>query len=163
MSRPDGEARTFFTTPMKTRVAFLWHMHQPFYKDLISGQYSLPWVRYHALKDYFGRVHLLSFFPTLRQTFNLVPSLVVQILDYAHETAKDPFFNLAFKPIQRLNTADQVFLLRYFFRAGEFTLIKRFLLLHRLLPKPEGERIFGFSTGSWKPTFPFQSGGNAKP
>ena len=37
-------------------LCFLWHMHQPFYKDLISGEYQLPWTRLHALKDYYGMV-----------------------------------------------------------------------------------------------------------
>ena len=37
-------------------LCFLWHMHQPFYKDLISGEYKLPWTRMHALKDYYGMV-----------------------------------------------------------------------------------------------------------
>ena len=44
-------------------LCFLWHMHQPFYKDLISGEYKLPWTRMHALKDYYGMVHLLREFP----------------------------------------------------------------------------------------------------
>ena len=33
-------------------LCFLWHMHQPFYKDLVTGEYKLPWTRMHALKDY---------------------------------------------------------------------------------------------------------------
>ena len=37
-----------------TTLCFLWHMHQPFYKDLWSGEYKLPWTRLHALKDYAG-------------------------------------------------------------------------------------------------------------
>ena len=43
-----------------TRVAILWHMHQPFYKDLNTGEYQLPWTRMHALKDYYeiGRAHV---------------------------------------------------------------------------------------------------------
>jgi alpha-amylase/alpha-mannosidase (GH57 family) len=125
---------------MKTRVAFLWHMHQPFYKDLLSGQYLLPWVRYHALKDYFGMVHLLSYFPKIRQTFNLVPSLLVQLLDYAQDKAEDPFLRLAFKSAGNLTPAEQVFLLRYFFQASEFTLIKRFPRYDELYEKTRGIR-----------------------
>ena len=60
-----------------TRVALLWHMHQPFYQDLVSGEHILPWVRLHALKDYYGMVALLREFPTVRATFSLVPSLLV--------------------------------------------------------------------------------------
>src|SRR5271156_1644449 len=45
------------------RLIFLWHQHQPFYKDLVTGEYRLPWVRLHALKDYYGMVKLLDEFP----------------------------------------------------------------------------------------------------
>ena len=61
-----------------TTLCFLWHMHQPFYKDLWTGQYKLPWTRLHALKDYAGMVEILSEFPRIHQTFNLVPSMVAQ-------------------------------------------------------------------------------------
>ena len=64
-------------------LCFLWHMHQPFYKDLISGEYQLPWTRMHALKDYYGMVKILEDFPDVHQTFNLVPSMLVQIEEYA--------------------------------------------------------------------------------
>ena len=53
-----------------TRVAFLWHMHQPYYEDLVTREHILPWVRLHALKDYFGMVALLREFPAIRMTFN---------------------------------------------------------------------------------------------
>ena len=39
-------------------------MHQPFYKDLMSGEYKLPWTRMHALKDYYGMVKCWRTFPT---------------------------------------------------------------------------------------------------
>jgi alpha-amylase/alpha-mannosidase (GH57 family) len=110
---------------MLTKVAFLWHMHQPFYKDLVTQEYALPWVRFHALKDYYGMVRMLEFVPGMRLTFNLVPSLLVQIQDYAEDKANDPFFKLAFKPADTLNAEEQNFLLRYSFQANEFTLIKR--------------------------------------
>ena len=73
------------------RIAILWHMHQPFYKDLVSGEYRLPWVRMHALKDYYGMVKLLDEFPNVHQTFNLVPSLVTQIEDYVAGTRARSF------------------------------------------------------------------------
>ena len=43
-----------------TTLCFLWHMHQPFYKDLWTGEYKLPWTRLHALKDYAGMVEILE-------------------------------------------------------------------------------------------------------
>ena len=66
-----------------TRVALLWHMHQPFYVDVASGEHVLPWVRLHALKDYWGMAALPREFPALRVTFNLVPSLLVQLEAFA--------------------------------------------------------------------------------
>ena len=64
-------------------LCFLWHMHQPFYKDLASGEYKLPWTRMHALKDYYGMVRILEEFPKVKQTFNLVPSMMAQVEEYA--------------------------------------------------------------------------------
>src|SRR3954471_12534418 len=90
-----------------TRVAILWHMHQPFYKDLVSGEYRLPWVRLHALKDYYGMVKLLEEFPTVHQTFNLVPSLMVQMQDYAAGAARDPFLDVAANPASELSDSDR--------------------------------------------------------
>jgi alpha-amylase/alpha-mannosidase (GH57 family) len=79
-------------------LCFLWHMHQPFYKDLTSGEYKLPWTRMHALKDYYGMVKILEDFPAIHQTFNLVPSMLMQIEEYARGEAVDPFFRLALTP-----------------------------------------------------------------
>ena len=73
-------------------------MHQPFYKDLWTGQYKLPWTRLHALKDYAGMVRILEEFPNVRQTFNLVPSLIVQLQDYVSGGARDPFLFAASRP-----------------------------------------------------------------
>src|SRR5437588_210575 len=72
-----------------TRVAILWHMHQPFYEDLATHDHILPWVRLHALKDYYGMVALLREFPDVKATFNLVPSLLVQLEAFAAGRARD--------------------------------------------------------------------------
>ncbi|MEK7406631.1 MAG: glycoside hydrolase family 57 protein [Acidobacteriota bacterium] len=105
-------------------LCFLWHMHQPFYKDLISGEYKMPWTRLHALKDYCGMVRILEEFPQIGQTFNLVPSLVAQIEEYAAGEAVDPFLRLALKPAESLTQAEQAFLLTNFFH-GTHRLIFR--------------------------------------
>jgi alpha-amylase/alpha-mannosidase (GH57 family) len=108
------------------RILFLWHMHQPFYKDLVTGKYRLPWVRLHALKDYYGMVKLLDEFPNIHQTFNLVPSLITQIEDYVAGTARDPFLDVAAKPASELTLADRRFALRYLFQANADNLIGRY-------------------------------------
>jgi alpha-amylase/alpha-mannosidase (GH57 family) len=96
-------------------LCFLWHMHQPFYKDLASGEYKLPWTRLHALKDYCGMVEILKEFPTVRQTFNLVPSMMAQVEEYARGEARDPYLELALKPAEALTGGEQLFLLQQFF------------------------------------------------
>jgi alpha-amylase/alpha-mannosidase (GH57 family) len=108
------------------RVVVLWHQHQPFYKDLVSGQYRLPWTRLHALKDYYGMVKLLDEFPSVHQTFNLVPSLITQIQDYASGAAQDPFLQIAAKPARDLNQDERRFALQYLFQANPVNLIGRY-------------------------------------
>src|SRR3954453_21164258 len=96
-------------------LCFLWHMHQPFYKDLISGEYRLPWTRLHALKDYYGMVRILEEFPQIHQTFNLVPSMMVQVSEYACGEANDPFLQAALRPAESLTEPERAFLLRHSF------------------------------------------------
>jgi len=108
------------------RVIVLWHQHQPFYKDLVSGEYRLPWVRMHALKDYYGMVKILDEFPTVHQTFNLVPSLIRQIQDYAEGTAQDPFLRVAAKPARELTPEERCFALQYLFQANPVHMIGRY-------------------------------------
>jgi alpha-amylase/alpha-mannosidase (GH57 family) len=99
-------------------LCFLWHMHQPFYKDLWTGEYKLPWTRLHALKDYAGMVEILAEFPDIHQTFNLVPSMVLQIDEYATGVASDPFFDCAILPAEQLSAAQRAFVRKYFFQAN---------------------------------------------
>jgi len=108
------------------RVIILWHQHQPFYKDLVTGEYRLPWVRLHALKDYYGMVKLLDEFPNVHQTFNLVPSLITQIQDYVAGTAQDPFLQVAAKPARDLTADERRFALQYLFQANPVNMIGRY-------------------------------------
>ena len=107
-------------------LCFLWHMHQPFYKDLISGEYKLPWTRMHALKDYYGMVRILEEFPAIRQTFNLVPSMMQQVAEYASGEAVDPFLQLALKPAEALTEDDKASLLRHSFYSDPHRMIYRY-------------------------------------
>src|SRR5579871_134449 len=108
------------------RLILLWHQHQPFYKNLVTGEYRLPWVRLHALKDYYGMVKLLDEFPSVHQNFNLVPSLMTQIQDYVDGTAQDPFLQVAEKPAKDLSQEERRFALQYLFQANPQNLIGRY-------------------------------------
>ena len=133
----------------KIRLVLLWHMHQPFYKDMVTDEYRLPWVRLHALKDYYGMVKLLDEFPEVHQNFNLVPSLVAQIQDYASGHAHDPFFDLIAKPANELTAADRRFALQYLFQANPVNMIGRYPRYRELWEKyrstsdrPEGPESY---------------------
>ena len=109
-----------------TRVAFLWHMHQPLYQDLVTGEHILPWVRLHALKDYWGMVALLREFPSVKATFNLVPSLLVQLEAYARDEARDRHLELGLKPADQLSEDERAFCVEHFFHAHRGRMIEPF-------------------------------------
>ncbi len=113
-------------------VGFLWHHHQPFYKNLVTGKYLLPWVRLHAIKDYIGLLLVLREFPDIRMTINLVPSLLVQIEEYAAGRAVDDALRLTRKPADELNEADRRYVLEHFFACNPERLIKPFPRYHEL-------------------------------
>jgi alpha-amylase/alpha-mannosidase (GH57 family) len=75
---------------MPIRVAILWHQHQPYYLDPLAerpeGAAMLPWVRLHATRDYLGMAKIAAQHD-VRVTFNLVPSLVEQVLAFADGTS----------------------------------------------------------------------------
>src|SRR3977135_993538 len=100
-----------------TDVALLWHMHQPFYEDLATHEHILPWVRLHALKDYYGMVALLREFPRIKVTFNLVPSLLVQLEAFAAGRAQDRYLELTHKRAPERTESEVEFILQTFFHA----------------------------------------------
>ncbi len=105
-------------------VSFLWHMHQPFYKDPVRGEYVLPWAYLHAVKDYYDMPAIVDATPGARVVFNLVPSLLEQILDYASGTAVDPYLTRMRMPPGELDEADRLFILENFFSANRQRMIE---------------------------------------
>lgn len=86
-------------------LAFVWHFHQPIYRDPDSAEYVLPWVNYHAVKNYHQMARLAeeTEFPG---TYNFVPCLLEQVLEYAAGTANDPFQAALEKDPGKLTYAD---------------------------------------------------------
>ena len=118
-----------------TKVAILWHMHQPYYEDLATGEHILPWVRLHALKDYYGMVALLREFPEVTLTFNLVPSLLVQLEAFAEERARDWQGDLGLKPASGLTEEERALILDEFFHAQHSRMIDPYPRYAELLRK----------------------------
>ena len=128
----------------QTYLMLLWHMHQPFYKDLAEDVYTMPWTRLHTLKDYYGMVAVMRDFPSVHATFNMVPSLVWQIEDYARDTAREPAYDVAFKPVSAMTAADRATLLGSAFQINHDNLLNRYPRFRELVG--EGTEIrLGYS------------------
>ncbi|MCX5798690.1 MAG: glycoside hydrolase family 57 protein [Proteobacteria bacterium] len=119
----------------KIYLAFIWHMHQPYYKNLFTGEYLLPWVLLHGTKDYYDMAYMLKEFDGLRQNFNLVPSLLSQLFDYQNLDAKDSYLEVFRKRPQDLSEAEKTFLLMNFFSANWENMIKPYPRYYELLKK----------------------------
>jgi starch synthase len=105
-------------------LAFVWHLHQPYYKDDLTDTYLLPWVRLRSTKDYHKMASLLDSYPRVRQTFNLVPSLLTQIDDYGRqgepERNHDLFLRLSRTPAGDLSAEERAFVLRWMRESPRF-------------------------------------------
>jgi len=97
------------------RLLLLWHMHQPMYKDYRTGRYGLPWVYLHALKDYYEMAWIASQHERIRVTFNLVPSLIESLEDYASGRAQDPFLDHFRKAPEVMDAGERAFLVEHYF------------------------------------------------
>jgi len=69
----------------KTKVVFLWHMHQPDYRDIMTGEYYFPWTYLHAIKDYVDMAAHIEEYPQAKAVVNFAPILLEQLDDYAQQ------------------------------------------------------------------------------
>ncbi|MDR3580319.1 MAG: glycoside hydrolase family 57 protein [Oryzomonas sp.] len=110
--------------PIPLDVVIIWHMHQPYYKDPLKNEYALPWTYLHGIKDYFDMPAIVEDTPGAKAVFNLVPSLLEQIQDYAAGTAIDPFLKMGKAAPADLMEDDRIFLLENFFSANRQRMIE---------------------------------------
>ncbi len=121
----------------KLSLNFLWHMHQPYYRDDLSGEIIMPWVFLHAIKDYYDMPWYLEKFPNIKATFNLVPSLLVQLKAYENVEVNDKFLKTLKKPIASIDNKERTYLYEYLFFSNEHNMIKPFPRYHELFMKKE--------------------------
>jgi len=110
--------------PHPLDVVIVWHMHQPYYKDPLKNEYALPWTYLHGIKDYFDMPAIVEDTPGAKAVFNLVPSLIEQLLEYASGSAVDPFLEKGKAAPSGLSLDDRVFLLENFFSANRQHMIE---------------------------------------
>lgn len=139
-------------------LVFLWHMHQPDYRNHLcpaqaatrrsgegekigpdegSGSFVLPWVYLHALKDYSDMAAHLERHPEIRAVINFVPVLLDQIEDYVAQfdsgEFRDPLLQLlARADLNELDSASRDFLLQTCFRSNHQTMLAPFPHYQRL-------------------------------
>ncbi len=106
----------------KLYLTFLWHMHQPYYKDDEAGVYHLPWVFLHGIKDYLEMAKYYEIY-NIKAVFNLVPSLIEQIIDLSENFEQDTLIKKISTPLSSLSDADKVFLKKALFWANEKNMI----------------------------------------
>src|SRR5262245_29369875 len=138
----------------KVHLVLLWHMHQPQYRDPETGRYVLPWTRLHALKDYWGMVKILEEFPRFHATFNVVPSLGLQLEEYASGIFHEPWFDLAFKNAEQLTREDKTEILSRAFQVNHERLLSRWPRFLELFEwsRPAGgaQAIVTFTPRDWR-------------
>ncbi len=97
------------------RLALLWHMHQPLYREPATGTYVLPWVRLHATRAYSDMAWILARHPGVRATVNFTPVLLEQLEDYVAGRARDALLEISAREPADLTPEERRRLLHSFF------------------------------------------------
>jgi len=118
-------------------LVLVWHMHQPDYRDLATGEYREPWVYLHALKDYSDMAWHLEHHEAMRAVVNFTPVLLDQIEDYVEQfetgTLRDPLLRLLAREESRpLSDEERTFAAERCFHANHHKMIRPFGAYARL-------------------------------
>ncbi len=125
----------------RLHVVLGWHMHQPQYRDLVSGVYQLPWTYLHALKDYTDMAAHLEAVPAARAVVNFAPLLLEQLEDYRLQidgfvrdglAIRDPLLAALAAAALPVETEARLALIRICLRAHASRQIERFRPYRRL-------------------------------
>jgi alpha-amylase/alpha-mannosidase (GH57 family) len=139
---------------MPLTVSFLWHMHQPDYRDPHTGQPRMPWVRLHAVRGYYDMARALELAPKgVSATVNFVPSLVDQLRDAANGS-RDEFVRLALLDSAALTLDERAFLLKHFFSVSHDTGVSprpRYASLHGRRGDPRDPASLRRAAALWSP------------
>ncbi len=119
-------------------VMLLWHQHQPYYPKDDDGNFSKPWVRLHATKDYLDMVELVQDFQGLQVTFNLTPTLLNQLNELSNGS-KDIYWVHTEIEANKLTDTQKDFLRDRFFDINSRTIntYPRYIELRNLRQNPQ--------------------------
>jgi len=140
-------------------LVFLWHMHQPDYRDYSSGDFVLPWTYLHAIKDYTDMAYHLERHPKVRAVLNFVPVLLDQLEDYTDQFAtgqlRDPLLRLlAHENPCELSSEQRQLVLDACFRSNHTKMIAPYPAYKRLLElftrlQVDGEVALSYLSGQY--------------
>ncbi len=125
------------------KVVLLWHMHQPSYDDPDTGHALMPWVRLHAMKDYYDMAKVIEDVPGAKAVINVVPSLWDQLLNLSEGSWLDEHEILARRPARDLSDDERRYLAKQFFAAHPDSMIEpypRYVELKNRYDGPQGEK-----------------------
>ncbi len=140
-------------------LVFLWHMHQPDYRDYTSGDFLMPWVYLHAIKDYTDMAYHLEQHPQIKAVVNFVPVLLDQLEDYEQQFAsgqiRDPLLRLLSRAnMDDLEQEERDLILRSCFLSNHVKMIapypayKRLSDLFKML-EPDGDAALAYLSGQY--------------
>jgi len=130
----------------KLKLVLCWHMHQPEYRDLNSGEYQLPWTYLHVMKDYIDMAAHLEATPKAKAVVNFAPILLEQIEDYAKQVhdylhdgiaLKDHLLAALVAPTISAKVADRLKLIENCKKANRENQINRYPEFSRLIEMAE--------------------------
>ena len=130
----------------KLKLVLCWHMHQPEYRDLQTGEFKLPWTYLHVIKDYVDMVAHLEAVPEAKAVINFAPILLEQIEDYANQVSgylrnglaiTDPLLAALVAPTIPEEPEDRLRLVRDCMRANRERQINRYPAFVKLVEMTE--------------------------
>ncbi|MGR9045492.1 MAG: glycoside hydrolase [Gammaproteobacteria bacterium] len=130
----------------RLKLVLCWHMHQPEYRDLQTGEYQLPWTYLHVIKDYIDMIAHLDAVPEAKAVVNFAPILLEQIEDYARQISNylhdgiaiaDPLLAALVAPTVPPDSDERLKLIKDCLRANRERQIDRYPAFQKLVRMAE--------------------------
>lgn len=134
-------------------------MHQPDYRDYSTGDFVLPWVYLHAIKDYSDMAYHLEQHPKVKAVVNFVPILLDQLEDYEQQFSsgqiRDPLLRLLVREnLNEISGGERQLILESCFRSNlnkmvvPYPAYKRLFDMHNMIA-PNGQVALSYLSGQF--------------
>jgi len=132
MAKPDEYSLSMSSSPLS--IAFLWHMHQPYYKDPFSGIYRLPGADSMGPRTTSTWPYSLTNIP-ISDRHSISCRHSSSNYRYTENSAKDTFLEVTLKRPSDLSDEERAFILGKLLPANWDTMIRPFPRYYELLLK----------------------------